>query len=44
VQHFRQFHPTSTKFILSFLSDRTQVVRINGSFSDYPRGTSGIYT
>jgi hypothetical protein len=27
------FHPASTKFILSFLSDRTQIVRTNGSYS-----------
>jgi hypothetical protein len=27
------FHPASTTFILSFLSDRTQIVRTNGSYS-----------
>jgi ribonuclease P/MRP protein subunit RPP40 len=27
------FHPASTKFILTFLSDRTQIVRTNGSYS-----------
>jgi hypothetical protein len=39
---FYNLHPTSTQFILSFLSDRTQLVRINGSFSDVKKIIHGV--